>query len=561
MCGIAGSWGSHDPKNFLQDALSVLTSRGYDSYGWYSPNFGVYRRLGEFKNTEERKVGPVFIAHTRWATHGAVTWENTHPVTNEVGSPYIWLVHNGCVSNVDDFLIALDDDRKVFVGQTDSEVLANLLSQYLAEGRGFAKALSDLHEHLRDFAIAVYHEGMIGLAANKAPLYYGKKHFSSDIQALSGFESVAAKLDGVLVVKCGNQPVLPTHIYQVPEKQKGQTGSIDRPGSLMLEEIYEQVPFFRDLKEISPLELDGNQRVHFAGCGSSYYAAMAAAYFLKREEAIDVTVGYATECFPQDVFAENLLMISQSGETKDVTEAALRFAGTFPYNVHCLTNSPHSYLTTLCDSVIQMGCGPEKAVAATKSWTASYVRLLQMFSPPDSVTHYFKVCWAILDGLICDGRWLDVAPIISSFEHILLLGNGVLYPVALEGALKFKEVSYIHAEGMNSSEIKHGPLALVDEKTLLIFLVSDDRTNKVLSNIRQCMARDAKFIILHDTEDDYSEFKQNDGCLGIFSIPCNNKWVRPVYFGVVLQLLSYHVSLHKGINPDRPRNLAKSVTV
>ena len=522
MCGIFGSTN----KNSLQDTytgLKRLEYRGYDSFGYAAIQGGkvnVAKQLGPvdeaaFSGDYEQAIG-----HVRWATNGEVTEENAHP--QSAGTYHV--VHNGVVENAPP-------------GMLDTRWIANLLDE-----QGVLATWSTLEGDNAAIVLDSETEEIFCFAQGSKRLFITTNGYvSSDLNALAGFDTRAWVLeDG----HCSVRGIVEElgwgqRIVDVPAEYKSKL----KPGHKMLMEIEEQV----GLKSGNWPTVE--QDVDIIATGSSLHAALFGAYALEKAKSIQVRCLHASQAKYRSLGA-NLLAISQSGETKDVINA-LKDRGDFT----CITNNPYSTLYDMSHVPIKMDVGPEEAVAATKTFTASCMKLCQAAGVSMNGLEFY-----IQDILDRTDEIKEIADRIMGYDHFLFLGDRQNYPIAMEGALKFKEVAYVHAEGMPSSEMKHGPIALVDHRVPSLFVMTEGFAPETLSNIQEIKSRKGFVVVVtHRAVEDDLLWKGIDI---VFS--CKNtgeQYSQSLVLNVVLQLLSYYIAVGRGINPDRPRNLAKCVTV
>lgn len=526
MCGIFGSIN----KNALRDTytgLQRLEYRGYDSFG--------YAALKNGEVSVERQLGPlveeVFISndsdyeavvgHVRWATNGEVCIENAHPQFNE----HFYVVHNGIVENAPTNIL-------------DTRWLIGLLAYY----KGDLKTVYDKIEGDNAFIFINKLDGNIHCVAKGTKRLFVSinGYVSSDLSALAGFCRNAYVLEeGYCTVNC---IPLEKEIVSVPLPQK----KLLIKKSKMLTEILEQQNFSIQ-KYTCDIPLMSHN-VDIIATGSSFHAGMFGAYALEQSLGIPVRCIHASQSRHR-LLQEYAITISQSGETKDVINATQKLK-----NFICITNNPQSTLGQKSSATIPLGVGLEEAVAATKTFTMSCIKLCQTAN-----IKLEDISEAIENLIVRSAEIKSIAQRISGYDHFLFLGDRQNYPIALEGALKFKEVAYLHAEGMPSAEMKHGPIALVDYKVPSLFLMTKELSRESLSNIQEIKCRNGVVIVITHEE---VESKFDHLADIVFSCKdVNEPYSQSLVLNVVLQLLSYYIALERGLNPDRPRNLAKSVTV
>ena len=609
MCGIVGGIAERNLAQILVEGLKRLEYRGYDSAG--------ISVLGDDQIVRERQVGKVAvlakavsqrqlygtlgIAHTRWATHGEPTQENAHPHVS--GS--IAVVHNGIIENYQELKCVLQAEGYVFSSQTDTEVVAHLIHR--ASEAQSEPCLLDAVQSILPLLHGAYALGVIcskhpnQLIAVRAgsPLVVGvgigENFISSDQLALLPVTNRFIYLEEQDVV-CLTRDAI--EIYQAGQLVQRQSHELDASITnadkgefkhYMLKEIYEQPDAIRRTLSLY-LEPDGLRpeflhggsslaqikQVQIIACGTSYHAGLVAKYWYEQLMRLPCQVEIASEFRYRDavVSPDTLLVcISQSGETAD-TLAALRdiqrqkISGLVSL---ALCNVPTSSLIRETDLHLLTSAGPEIGVASTKAFTTQLVGLkllmlriaqAQQLLSPDQIFATVKQLWQLSDiveqTLALDPQIEQMAHAFIEKRHALFLGRGIEYPIALEGALKLKEISYIHAEGYAAGELKHGPLALVDHDMPVIVLAADDPLlDKLKSNMQEVQARGGELFVFAD---------QNSGIqaeqrVHVVDIPSVNGILAPIVYSVPVQLLSYHVAVLRGTDVDQPRNLAKSVTV
>lgn len=606
MCGIVGILGREDVADRLLDGLKRLEYRGYDSAGIATIHDGRIERRraqGKLANlakklAEEPLPGTIGIAHTRWATHGAPTEDNAHP--HQAGR--VTVVHNGIIENFKPLRDELVADGREFKSQTDTEVVAHLIDRAYGETGEPVAAVRDVLPRLHGaFALAILFEDhpelLIG-ARLGSPLVVGQgegeSYLGSDALALAPLTQKIAYLDegDWVVIRPGE-----TQVYDVennpvdrPITLSGITGALIDKGNhrhFMQKEIYEQpVVVAQTLRSyLRPLEaqvalpdmefdLSTVERVVIVACGTASYVGMIGKYWIEQFARLPVEVDVASEYRYRDpVLLPNTLgvVVSQSGETAD-TLAALRHMKNGGVTTAGIINVPTSSMAREVDLLMPTHAGPEIGVASTKAFTCqlavmaalavNLARAKGKLSAEDEreiVEHLTEVPAAINAALGHDADIEAMAHTIAVARDVLYLGRGPDYPLALEGALKLKEISYIHAEGYASGEMKHGPIALIDEHVPLIVIApSGPLFDKTVSNMQEAQARGAQVVLISDAE---GLAQAGDDAVATIEMPKVHPLIAPIVYAVPVQLLAYHVAVAKGTDVDQPRNLAKSVTV
>ena len=608
MCGIVGAVAERNVTPILIEGLQRLEYRGYDSAGvaLVQADGEVQRRreVGKVVNLSnnldaEPLTGSLGIAHTRWATHGSVQQTNTHP---HMSGNDLALVHNGIIENYITLREELQSQGYVFASDTDSEVIVHLIHNCLGEG-GLLHAVRRAVKRLDGaYAIAVCwadEPDRIVAARSGCPLVVGKgigeNFLASDVLALKAVtdrfifleegDLVDLRRDRIDIWSIDNEAVLRADVRIEMAKDDFDKGNFRH---YMQKEIFAQPKVLKETMEgrigkQAVLEeafgvgakdiFDRTQAITIVACGTSYYAASVARYWIEDLVGIPCQVEIASEfryrkcaVLPNTLF----VTITQSGETAD-TLAALRIAKEIGYFATLtICNVPTSSTVRESDLAVMLQVGTEVGVASTKAFTAQLINLLLLTlllsrrhgSGDDQEAKIVAGLRALPDAidsvLALDGAIAELSKQFIEKHHALFLGRGSLYPVALEGALKLKEISYIHAEGYAAGELKHGPLALVDDDMPVIAVApNDDLLEKLRSNLQEVKARGGELFVFADSD---SAFNTEPG-VTVLHVPKIDPILAPIAYVVPLQLLAYHVAVHKGTDVDQPRNLAKSVTV
>ncbi len=606
MCGIVAIVGKEAVAQRLFDGLKRLEYRGYDSAGICTVANGAFERQraeGKLDNlaaklAEDRPEGTIGIAHTRWATHGAPTEGNAHP---HIVGP-VALVHNGIIENFKPLREELIADGRTFASETDTEVVAHLVAREVERGASPEQAVSTVLPRLHGaFAIAFLFRDQPDLvigARMGAPLTVGygegENYLGSDAIALAPWTRQIAYLDEgdwviarrgeVQIFDRANQPVTREI---VDSGASADTISKGNHAHFMRKEIFEQpivvaqtlqsyVRAFEGEVAIPAFDFDLStiDRITVVACGTSFYAGMVAKYWFERFARVPVDIDVASEFRYRDPVLEPgglALFISQSGETAD-TLAALRHAREQDQTIAVVVNVPTSSMAREADLLLPTRAGPEIGVASTKAFTCQLAVLaalaanlarakgkLSAEEERDVVAHLQEAPEALTRALDHDDDIRSMAHLIVPARDVLYLGRGPDYPMALEGALKLKEISYIHAEGYAAGEMKHGPIALIDEEVPVIVLApSGPLFEKTVSNMQEVRARGGKIVLISDAK---GIAEAGDGCMATIEMPEVHPLIAPLVYAVPVQLLAYHVAVLKGTDVDQPRNLAKSVTV
>ena len=606
MCGIVAAASQSNIISILADGLKHLEYRGYDSSGIAfieNKNISSYKKAGnvsELTNSLDKKLNAnIGIAHTRWATHGKPSEKNAHPHISENN---IAIVHNGIIENYIEIKNKFFKDITLS-SETDSEILAHLINFYRKDNKIFEAVYLALKEVKGSYAIAVLDKknpDMLIVARNGSPLLVGhgenSNFIASDAQALIEHTNKFVYLeDGDFATVTPEEVKIydknKKSIRRETKKSKLSLNSNSKNGykHFMLKEIFEQPEAVRStiqdriINNKVPKEILGPNTkeylskfevVQIIACGTSFHAALVAKHWLERLAGIPCHAEIASEFrYRRHAVQKNTLLIciSQSGETAD-TLSALREVNKEDYYVGTIAicNVPESSLSRECDSTLITHAGPEIGVASTKAFTTQLTALMLLvivlgkrFEITDELENSLckqlkNLPEKIKSTLDLDNKIAELAKIFSDKEHALFLGRGSHFPIAREGALKLKEISYIHAESYAAGELKHGPLAIVDENMPVIAVAPNNVVlEKLKSNLEEVKARGGKLYIFADKK---AGFK-NDDISQVFEIDAPMNPVSPILFTIPLQLLAYHCAIIKGTNVDMPRNLAKSVTV
>ncbi len=617
MCGIVGYIGSENASPFLINGLRRLEYRGYDSAGIAihgGSQFNLTRSVGRIDNLvasigADTPEGFLGIGHTRWATHGAATEDNAHPHFG--GDGEVVLVHNGVIENFQSLKKELIEKGYEFQSATDSEVIAHLIAEGLKSTPPTPKqpnmryvnavqwATSQLHGTY-GLAIAFKEQPNLIIAARfGSPLVIGVgrgEHFvASDASALAGCT------DRIVYMADHQLAVLTPDGFSVLHRDQGKVRvdiqpleaesnevSLEGYDHYMLKEIFEQPESLRNAMRgrldtqdatavfgglnLTPQQLRGVDRIILTGCGTSWHSALVGEYLIEELARIPVSVEYASELrYRNPPIDNNTLVfgITQSGETAD-TLAALRETKRKGHRTLAICNVVGSSIAQAADGGVYLHAGPEIGVASTKAYSSQCCVLAMLalyfgrmrhlsFERGQEIIQQIQQLPAVIQQTLnCDAQVRLVAEKYREATNILYLGRQYNFPTALEGALKLKEISYIHAEGYPAAEMKHGPIALVDEHTPSVFIVPHGTTyDKVMSNMEEVKARGGPIIAVASQDDPRVEDVADD----IIRVPHTAEFLQPIVTVVPLQLLSYHIALMRGCDVDKPRNLAKSVTV
>ena len=611
MCGIVGGVAERCVTDILIEGLKRLEYRGYDSAGLALLNNQQIlreRRVGKVANlaeavSEQHLTGNVGIAHTRWATHGKPTENNAHPhVSGDVA-----VVHNGIIENYQELKEELQALGYIFTSQTDTEVVAHLVHDALKQTDSLLEAVQNIVPRLKGaYALGIIHTGHTDeliTVREGSPLVIGvgigENFISSDQLALLPVTNRFVYLeegDIARLTRSSIEVFVDGKRVERPVKELDATVSTASKGEykhFMLKEIYEQP---EAIQQTISQALNGNslrddflnyadadfgkiQQVQIIACGTSYHAGMIAKYWFEQLIGVPCQVEIASEFrYRTPVIVANTLYIciSQSGETAD-TLAALRETQkrakvqNLDITTMTICNVATSSMVRETNHHLLTLAGPEIGVASTKAFTTQLAALMLLILKigqvkqqlaTDQLNEIVEALWhcpkVILDTLQHNTEILRLSTLFVEKNHCLFLGRGTHFPIALEGALKLKEISYIHAEGYAAGELKHGPLALVDnEMPVVILAPQDEMLDKLKSNMEEVQARGGELFVFADQDSGiHGKDRQH-----VVHIPSVNEWLAPIVYSIPVQLLSYHVAVLRGTDVDQPRNLAKSVTV
>jgi glucosamine--fructose-6-phosphate aminotransferase (isomerizing) len=607
MCGIVGILGREPVAGLLVDALKRLEYRGYDSAGVATLEAGQLARRraeGKLRNleaklTREPLAGTIGIGHTRWATHGRPTEHNAHPHATEC----LAVVHNGIIENFRELRDELEKTGATFGSDTDTEVVAHLVTREMKNGRSPAEAVAAALPRLRGaFALAFLfadEDNLIIGARKGSPLAIGygdgEMYLGSDAIALAPFTDTISYLED------GDSAVLTRAGVEVRD---GKGGKVERAvlrssasaflvdkgnfRHFMAKEIHEQpevvghtLAHYIDMaaeRVRLPVELPFDfralERVAISACGTAYYAGLIAKYWFERFARLSVEIDVASEFRYREVPLKAgglAIFVSQSGETAD-TLATLRYAKEHKQHALAVVNVPTSTIARESDVVMPTLAGPEIGVASTKAFTCQLAvlfclalaagRARGVLSEQDEsqmARALIETPRLMAEALALESEIEHFARDLAKSRNVLYLGRGTSFPLALEGALKLKEISYIHAEGYAAGELKHGPIALIDENMPVIIIAPHDQVfEKTASNMQEVAARLGKIILL--TDPDGARDVHMDS-LSKLTLPAMPAAVTPLVYAIPVQLIAYHTAVVMGTDVDQPRNLAKSVTV
>jgi glucosamine--fructose-6-phosphate aminotransferase (isomerizing) len=605
MCGIVGILGKGPVAEQLVDALKRLEYRGYDSAGVATVEngqLGRRRAEGKLRNLEdllkrEPLYGDTGIGHTRWATHGRPVEANAHPHMTELAS----VVHNGIIENFRELKQELGAEGAVFTSDTDTEVIAHLLTRELKAGNDPVRAVNNTLKRLQGaFALAMIFRGyndLMIVARQGSPLAIGygdgEMYVGSDAIALAPFTDAIAYLeDGDWAVLTRKGTAIRDRngkAVERPVTRSLATALLVDKGNhrhFMAKEIHEQpevightLAAYVDLATnrvdipALPFEFANLRRLSLSACGTAFYACLVAKYWFERWARLPVDVDIASEFRYRETALDQggaALFVSQSGETAD-TLATLRYCRAQAQHILSIVNVRESSIARQSDVVLPTLAGPEIGVASTKAFTCQLTVLACLaiaagkargeIGPAleaELVKALGEVPRHMATVLRDESPYEALAQKLSKARDVLYLGRGSSYPIALEGALKLKEISYIHAEGYAAGELKHGPIALIDENMPVIVIAPrDDLFDKTVSNMQEVAARGGQIVLVSDAD------PATTGCAVAtdLAVPPVHRFVAPLIYALPVQLIAYHTAVFMGTDVDQPRNLAKSVTV
>ncbi len=606
MCGIVGILGNHEASPILLDALKRLEYRGYDSSGIATINDGVLERrreIGKLVNLADKLVhkplkGKIGIGHTRWATHGSPTVANAHP--QKTGK--VAVVHNGIIENFKKLRDELISDGAVFQSETDTETVAQLCMSFINNGDNPAIAAKKTLDRLEGaYALCfLFHDNdNLLIAARKgSPLAIG--HGNGEMFVGSDAIALAPMTNQVTYLEEGDLALITRESLEIFDidgraiERNRQTLDLNAQNvakgnykhfmakeiaeqpSVLADAIQQNLNSTRNKLEISNLELDFSSinRITLVACGTAFLACNVAKYWFEKIARISIDLDVASEFRYREppVEKNNLaIVVSQSGETAD-TLAALRYCNKNKMKTLGIVNVDESTISREASLALQIHAGPEIGVASTKAFTCQLTTLyfLAIKAAKDKgninskqeaklIKSILQLPSMIVDALSLEAEIKQTAQDLSKASNAIFLGRGAMYPLASEGALKLKEISYIHAEGYASGELKHGPIALVDENMPVVVLApKDELFEKTVSNMHEVMARGGKVLLITDAE---GADEAQDGTWKTIIMPKIPNDLAPILYSIPVQLLAYHTAVYKGTDVDQPRNLAKSVTV
>ena len=609
MCGIVGAIAERNIVPVLVEGLRLLEYRGYDSAGVAvlekSGEIGLRRTVGKVAELDEKLEaapldGRLGVAHTRWATHGGVTEANAHP---HLSGNRVAVIHNGIIENFQPIKEEMQAAGYEFQSETDTEVVAHLVHYYLTQGNDLVEAVRlSVQRFEGAYALLVFDAedpDRFVVSRVASPLVIGlgegENYVASGVPALLPVTQrfIFLEQGDLAEITCDAVNIFDEHgaavTREAHEEQWTADAAVKGPYShFMLKEIFEQPAALADTlygrvsnnrvlpNALGPQANDLLKRVqnlHLIACGTSYHAACVGKYWIEALAGVPVQVEIASEYrYRQVVVPPDTLFVtlSQSGETADTLEA-LRLAKQSGY-IGSLTicNSAHSSMVRESDLTMMTQAGPEIGVASTKAFTTQLLSMLLVTlmlarhrgmseqRQQEFVPHLYHAAAAVEEALEMNDALQHLAQDFAEKNHTLFLGRGPMWPIAMEGALKLKEISYIHAEAYAAGELKHGPLALIDdEMPVVVVAPNNELLDKLKSNMQVVSARGGKLYVFADREAGVTE----EPGIKVVPMPHANRLIAPIVYTIPLQLLAYHVAVIKGTDIDQPRNLAKSVTV
>jgi len=586
MCSIIGYIGKFSAASVLVGSLKKMEYRGYDSVGiatFESNKILIRKGVGKVLDVDNslhlyNMPGQIGIGHTRWATHGGISKANAHPHTD--CDDNVVVVHNGIIDNYLQLKDSLIKQGHIFQSQTDSEVIAHLIETYLKKfdiKHAIIETCKQIHGSYA--FVAIFKSGIVAGTRLDEPLIIGigssGNFISSDVLGFLEYTDKSIFLDNHDIVILEDQNInlfdFNGNTISRPVTQVAwELGDIDKGkyAHYTIKEIHEQknsIPMAFQINRTSLKRavdiISYSKNIFITGSGTSFHSALLAKYLFYKFAKIRTEIIMSSEFeYVSGPIDENslLIAISQSGETADVLNS-VKIAKQHKAKILSIVNISTSSLCRLSDHYVSINCGPEIGVAATKSFTAQLAVIYSIIDnfctnnrPLDISTDTFS---NVLNEILKDDSYLEkIADDIKSVQDIYILGTSFHYPIALEGALKIKELAYIHAEGIAAGEIKHGPLALIEPSTIVIVLNPEDETyHNILNSIHEMKSRGAKIIGISNKNNDLYDY--------FIKLPLVNKYLYPIIEIIPLQILSYYLAIKKNANPDYPRNLAKSVTV
>ena len=586
MCSIIGYIGKFSAASVLVGSLKKMEYRGYDSVGiatFESNKILIRKGVGKVLDVDNslhlyNMPGQIGIGHTRWATHGGISKANAHPHTD--CDDNVVVVHNGIIDNYLQLKDSLIKQGHIFQSQTDSEVIAHLIETYLKKfdiKHAIIETCKQIHGSYA--FVAIFKSGIVAGTRLDEPLIIGigssGNFISSDVLGFLEYTDKSIFLDNHDIVILEDQNInlfdFNGNTISRPITQVAwELGDIDKGkyAHYTIKEIHEQknsIPMAFQINRTSLKRavdiISYSKNIFITGSGTSFHSALLAKYLFYKFAKIRTEIIMSSEFeYVSGPIDENslLIAISQSGETADVLNS-VKIAKQHKAKILSIVNISTSSLCRLSDHYVSINCGPEIGVAATKSFTAQLAVIYSIIDnfctnnrPLDISTDTFS---NVLNEILKDDSYLEkIADDIKSVQDIYILGTSFHYPIALEGALKIKELAYIHAEGIAAGEIKHGPLALIEPSTIVIVLNPEDETyHNILNSIHEMKSRGAKIIGISNKNNDLYDY--------FIKLPLVNKYLYPIIEIIPLQILSYYLAIKKNANPDYPRNLAKSVTV